>query len=306
MKAQHRSDSSKRHHFSSAQYSAIPFHAQLCYAGWLKKSVGWHEQPHSHSFFEALLITGGSGFITANGRSYFVTKGDAVLYNPGVTHFERSGQTDPMSVLFFAVKKFCLPELPNNCLPLKNGNAVLKTNVEFKSLRSLVQQAVAELEQKPPLYAQISKTLINAAMLKLWRLAVPEGVNPKTDPVLQAISFIDAHFSEPLNLNSLAKACSVSKYHLSHLFTSQKGQTVGEYLLARRLLAAKSLLETQDYPVHEVARLTGFQNSGYFCRVFKGQCGLSPLQYRKNHAASLQSILLSSTEAQIAEQNRFN
>lgn len=292
MNTEHRADNAKRRHFTVSQYSAISLHLRPCYAGWLKKSVGWHEQLHSHSFLEVLLVTGGSGFVTANQSSCLVTKGDAVIYNPGVAHFESSSQQDPMSVLFFAAKKFCLPGLPPNSLPLKGNGVVLKTAVEFKSLRGLLQQAVTELEQKSPLYAPVVNSLIAAALLKLWRLALPENARPEPNPVLEAAAYMDAHFAEPLSLNLLAQRCSVSKYHLAHLFSAQKGMTIGAYLLQCRLLAAQNLLEAQSCPVHEVARLTGFQNSGYFCKVFKQHCGVSPLQYRKEHTARSQPVLL--------------
>ena len=54
-----------------------------------------------------------------------------------------------------------------------------------------------------------------------------------------------------------------------------------EYMLCRRVSAARVYLETTDLPISDVAARSGFHNTSYFYRSFRKFVGMSPLAYRQ-------------------------
>lgn len=57
--------------------------------------------------------------------------------------------------------------------------------------------------------------------------------------------------------------------------------TPAQYIQSLRITNAKLLLETTNYNVSEISNLVGYENPLYFSRFFKKQCGMSPVQFRK-------------------------
>ena len=55
-----------------------------------------------------------------------------------------------------------------------------------------------------------------------------------------------------------------------------------KYLTYVRVEKAKELLETGKYKVHEVAEMVGYQDAGYFTKVFKKETGVLPKQYARS------------------------
>lgn len=64
-------------------------------------------------------------------------------------------------------------------------------------------------------------------------------------------------------------------------FTQATGMTPLEYVHTLRLEEAKQMLESGDAPVEAVALEVGYQDAGFFGRLFRRHVGLTPAQYRR-------------------------
>ena len=84
------------------------------------------------------------------------------------------------------------------------------------------------------------------------------------------------HISEP------TRPLYISPYYLSRLFRRVTGQSIVDYINARRIEAAQKLLETTELSIGSVAEQTGFASAAHFRRVFRETMGVGPLQYRKS------------------------
>ncbi|MCC7486463.1 MAG: helix-turn-helix domain-containing protein [Burkholderiales bacterium] len=64
------------------------------------------------------------------------------------------------------------------------------------------------------------------------------------------------------------------------------------YLIARTVGVeeAKHLLETGEQPVEAVAREAGYEDPGFFSRLFRRKVGLSPAQYRRRFGAMRKAL----------------
>ena len=78
--------------------------------------------------------------------------------------------------------------------------------------------------------------------------------------VLRTQRYIDAHYKEPLTLQSISKALHISPYYLCHIFKENTDSSVMEYLNTSRINAAKELLKTESGSVKDIAFETGFSD----------------------------------------------
>lgn len=94
-------------------------------------------------------------------------------------------------------------------------------------------------------------------------------------------SYIKAHLSEKINLESLADMVFLSPGYLSLIFKQSTGDTVSHYIISQRIDEAKRLLETTNMKVNQICEKVGIDNVSYFGQQFKMICGMSPSEYRK-------------------------
>lgn len=97
----------------------------------------------------------------------------------------------------------------------------------------------------------------------------------------RARDYIRKHYHTNITLNDIAQACYVSPYHLSHIFKEQLNCTVMDYLTLVRLEQAKSLLGNTTFTINDIAEKTGYNDPGYFCKVFKKNEGITPSAFKK-------------------------
>ena len=101
--------------------------------------------------------------------------------------------------------------------------------------------------------------------------------------LLKARDLADARYVEPLSVDDLARAASMSRAHFSRSFRSAFGESPHAYLLTRRLERAASLLRTTDRSVTEICFAVGLQSVGSFTTSFTRTYGMSPTAYRATH-----------------------
>lgn len=67
-----------------------------------------------------------------------------------------------------------------------------------------------------------------------------------------------------------------------------RGCTAGSILANLLAREAKVCLRNPDLSVQQVAELLGFSDQSAFGKFFKRECGMSPVQYRKEHPSPAQ------------------
>ncbi|NLU36327.1 MAG: helix-turn-helix transcriptional regulator [Clostridiales bacterium] len=84
----------------------------------------------------------------------------------------------------------------------------------------------------------------------------------------------------------MAEKIYISPYYLSHLFKEELGITFLEYLTRIRMEEAKKLLMDRSLTILDISLRIGYDDPGYFSKVFKKKIGVSPSQYRKQTSMS--------------------
>ena len=87
----------------------------------------------------------------------------------------------------------------------------------------------------------------------------------------------DPHF----RLSDVLEHIPYTADHVRRIFKQVFGISMLSFLNWARLSGASDLLVHSALPITEVARRSGFENPGYFSRLFRAQYGVSPSEYRK-------------------------
>ncbi|MEC0092232.1 AraC family transcriptional regulator [Paenibacillus macquariensis] len=98
--------------------------------------------------------------------------------------------------------------------------------------------------------------------------------------VQQAAQHIKVNFSKPLNLKQLAQDCLVHPTHLSRQFKKETDMTLTDFQNRMRIDEAKLLLKDST-SIDRIAGYVGFDDAGYFTRIFQKLEGMTPSKYRK-------------------------
>ena len=107
----------------------------------------------------------------------------------------------------------------------------------------------------------------------------PEEASPRL--VVGAVkAFVDEHVAEGLDLEQLARAAHLSKYHFARTFRDAEGITPWAYVQRTRVQRAKALLDA-GFSLAEAALAAGFYDQSHFTNTFKRIEGLTPGQYRQ-------------------------
>lgn len=91
-------------------------------------------------------------------------------------------------------------------------------------------------------------------------------------------TYIDAHLSESITIETLEKQANMSKSSLFRLFKNELGITPIEYIIRTRMRQAKRLLR-KTKSVKETCFSLGFNDVNYFVRLFKSRVGVTPGAY---------------------------
>ena len=94
--------------------------------------------------------------------------------------------------------------------------------------------------------------------------------------------YLDAHFAEPLDVATAARAGCLSEYHFFRLFKAVHGLSPYRYILRKRLEKAVDRLREGRVSLAGIAEESGFADIHAFSKAFKNGMGVSPRAYLRN------------------------
>ncbi len=103
---------------------------------------------------------------------------------------------------------------------------------------------------------------------------------PKDQHMQKALEYIDKNVTCEVSLYDIARVAGFSVPHFYRLFKRLTGDTVGAYILRRRISMAAVDLIKSDKSVADIAFEYGFESHDVFTRAFARVYGMSPNKYR--------------------------
>lgn len=105
--------------------------------------------------------------------------------------------------------------------------------------------------------------------------------------VRQSKAFMEQFYAEKIELDDLAKAACMSRFHYVRMFQRMYGLTPRAYLRDLRISKSKLLIQ-QGLSITQVCLDVGYSSMPTFSSVFKKCTGYSPREYQRLHQSNLE------------------
>ena len=96
-------------------------------------------------------------------------------------------------------------------------------------------------------------------------------------------NYIEENMYKTIKLEELASLCNLSPGYFSKVFKKETGKTVITYINEKKIEKAKKLLKKSKEPIINISLDLGFDDCGYFIRVFKKITGITPKAFREEN-----------------------
>ena len=246
--------------------------------------------PHRHEHYEVNMIWSGTMHYQVEDRTYHLTNGDILLLSPGQVHrpVPDAEQGSCERVVFWLeggfLQQFSAPGFDAaDCFGGAGGSACLRfDNEATMRIGELMDRCIRESASEDFGAAMMADTFAVQTMILINRLhrrmAQSERRGQSGTLVGRVLEYINNHFSEELTLDNLAGRFFISKYHLSREFGRIVGIPVHRYLIQKRLVVAKQMLN-EGRSSSMVYQHCGFGDYSNFYRAFRNEYGISPKDY---------------------------
>lgn len=99
--------------------------------------------------------------------------------------------------------------------------------------------------------------------------------------IIEIMEYVKHNYMRPeLCLNDIADNVYITPNYMNTLFKKKLGRTVGQYITDVRMTAAKELIMDRKIKLADIAEMVGYNDPGYFTKVFRKNVGINPKDYR--------------------------
>jgi len=247
--------------------------------------------PRQIEFYHLTFILKGRITYIVDGVKYELHENDALLLRPG-TMRERIRSTEHAHIVIFNFFPF------NDKAPVTNLYMKQAVNQQIKSLLATYpytffsSSKTSQVPKNDPKMNcvddkgfdmdkenNILPNILNCILIELFN-----SLNHKTKNahVISAMRYINENIRKPLSLNDVSEAIHLSKEYTSKIFKKEMNQTISEYINEQKMLIAKEMLYNNDLSLREISLQLGYDNYGYFSRVFKKHFSISPMKLKSD------------------------
>lgn len=111
-----------------------------------------------------------------------------------------------------------------------------------------------------------------------------QAADTEQPAITKAQSFVTDHLADDVSLGEVSRAVNVSANYFSELFKKATGINFVDYVSRVRVEKTKHLLNDPRRQITEIAYDVGFKSLSQFNRTFRRHAGMSPREYREQHA----------------------
>ena len=256
------------------------------------------QQPHTHEYFQLCYVERGHIEHLQGEEAVQLHAGDAFIVPPGFVHsilfpdpdaqvYSLSFQED----LFHS--GFSASEVYNfmTALILQKIPVRMKVTLDpgrRQTVYSLMDALIREQETTTAPELTAAGSLVAALMCVLSQAYALDDANREplqaaaryAESMTACLAYIDAHFTQELSLSDLCHRFALSRTQFGALFPRFAGTTLKRYIAQKRIGYAVALLGSTDFPIQQIAEISGYGDISTFYRNFTKITGTQPSAYR--------------------------
>lgn len=257
----------------------------LCFCGYEKCDKYQSFGPAVRPNYVVHYILEGEGDYVVEERRYHLKAGQGFIIEPNTVTFYKASPENPWTYVWVGFSGSRAPEYlyrlgyNHNRLIFYNPDPERIRNLVFEMLRHNKNSLRNEFYLHGLLYEFISCMISEEPVQQYDPDCHRENVNRY---LREAVSYIQQHFSEGLQVSDIARQVAVSRVYLYQIFNETLGVSPKEYLTNFCITRATELLTLSGQPVEQVAESCGFKNPAAFTAIFKKRMGMTPTKYRSS------------------------
>ncbi|MDO4302773.1 MAG: AraC family transcriptional regulator [Bacillota bacterium] len=244
---------------------------------------------HYHDFHKLIWFISGEVEYHIEGKSYKLEPHDILLVNRGEIHKPFvSPQADYERYVFYISVDFLKEHSEDTgmldlCFRMarqEQGNVIRLSPSQSRTLFETVR--LLEKAEKEELYAgeMYCRILFLKLLIELNRCCIS---NPEVfhkiarydKKIVEMIHYINENLGDDLSIESLSSKFYLSKYHMMRKFKDETGYSMHQYILEKRILAARNLILAGSAAAAASADV-GFKDYSTFSRAYKKLLGQLP------------------------------
>lgn len=265
----------------SELYTADYEISRLCamYQHWKEGGVFQMSTPRSTSCL--LYFCGSSGeyvFNTAAGEKRLFAPRGSVVYVPEGAEYTLKFTDCETDRAVTVLVEFGLTTPDGVGFAASHEAAVIKNDIDL-TLKDMFDRTVEAYSQTVVSYSLI-KSYVYGILSELSRFHRQKSIHSREFRMIsKGIEYLEANINNDLSVEDIAEMCHVSPSCFRRLFKKYSGQSPVTYRTEAKMEYAKSILRSETAGVSETAKLLMFEDTAYFCRVFKKYTGYTPGEY---------------------------
>jgi len=234
---------------------------------------------HSHHMHEIYYFVGGCADFTVEGRRYEMKKGTLIFSAGGQVHHvsvKDRGVPYERLVLMFAIDRF--PSLISDIVSAAERGShkfVLNEREQIwfeESCEAIKNEKMSEDVKRETVSALIGMTVSKLSAMTAAKMPMDQSEN---DTVRDIVRYINHNLDGDLSLELLEKEFFRDKAYLNRCFKSSVGCSIWEYVIRKRIAAARARLILTGQ-VSEAFASSGFRDYSVFYRNYVKCTGVSP------------------------------
>lgn len=259
-----------------------------CYETAPAENPNGHVPLHWHEEVQFMAVVKGCAEVLVNEENVTLSEGEGLFINSGALHSVRDSGDAPCTYLCLDVSpRFILPaELqPDFLAPYIHATNLSCVRLPGDGLNQIIRRLHHLLVNQPPLYAldtgQLLIELWKNLLVKIESVERESSAAVKDERMKQMILWIDAHYTEPVRLEDIARAGQLSRAECCRYFNRYLKTSPMRYVTEYRIRQSLLLLKNDELSVTEAAYRSGFNSSSYFISQFRKAMHMTPLAFKK-------------------------
>lgn len=259
-----------------------------------------HFPVHTHDFVEVVYMCEGSTHHVINGNDLILRAGELLFISQSAKQEIYPAKESDVAVNFIILPEFfdyglSMMKTENNqlrsfvidCLTGgKDDTGYLHFRVaDVLPVQNLVENLIWTIIRKEPNKRSIQQATMGLLFLQLMnqidRMETAEE-DSRQKLVMEVLSYIEEHYRDG-DLDTLARQMHYDMRWLSKEIKKRTGYNYTDLVQNKRLQQAEYLLRSTNMNIMDIGLAVGYDNTGYFHRIFRKHFGMTPRKYRMDN-----------------------
>ena len=287
--------------------------SELYSVHYFEYSSNYRFEGESHDFWELVYVDSGTIKVTADDRSYNLSRGQMLFHKPGEFHtLSANGVVAPnLVVISFSCHSPAMVFFRHRITYAGAIERSLMARIIEESKEAFVtplnDPSTKELKRRNTSLAGVEQ-MIQAALEELLIRLIRKGdslpfgsISSKNEHAIpnELIQYLEQRIDQPLSVEQICRDNMIGRSQLQKMFHQHTGCGVMDYFNRLKIKTARHMIREGHLNFTQIAENLGFQSVHYFSRRFKELTGMSPSDYRN-------SVKMLMESSQIMSDNRAN